>query len=174
MSTDNDSMPVEELIASVQNAVAQAGLSRTVKGRDLQVRSAQLTLRVVAAKAGGAGVSFRVPFIGMKLSGGVSVSRHNTHTINIALRPSGAPSGRAVRADPIQQALADAIATIRAAMASAAKGTDPWTLSSGTIDLEFAVTRTGRISLGAEGELSNEMSHTLRLSLEPASSADAG
>lgn len=52
-------------------------------------------------------------------------------------------------------------------MASAATGNDSWDLSSGTVDLEFAVTRSGNISLGAEGDLSNEATHTLHLELLP-------
>ena len=56
-----------------------------------------------------------------------------------------------------------------AAMASAAEGDDPWVLASGVVELEFAVQRNGRISLGAEGELANEVTHTLRLTLLPSS-----
>jgi hypothetical protein len=167
MDTEYDSMPVEDMIASVKKAVALAGLSDTSPDRDLKVGSVHLTLRVVAAKAGGAQVSFRVPFIGMKLSGGVKVSKHNTHTVNMALRSTGAAAGHEVRGDVIGDALASAIKTIRAAMASAATGNEPWALSSGTVDLEFAVGRGGSISLGAEGDLSNEATHTLQLELLP-------
>lgn len=52
-------------------------------------------------------------------------------------------------------------------MAEAAVGNDPWVLSSGTVDITFGVTKTGSISVGAGGELANEVTHTLRLRLVP-------
>lgn len=169
MDLEQDSMPVDEMIRSVQRAVARAGLSSATPGRDLRVGSVDLTLRVVAAKAAGAGLTFRVPFIGMKLSAGTRVSKQNTHTVRISLQPVPAEAGHPVRGNPIEDALADAISTIRTAMASAAEGNDPWALASGAVELEFAVQRNGRISLGAEGELANEVTHTLRLTLLPSS-----
>jgi hypothetical protein len=171
MDVRHDSMPVGELVASVQRAVARAGAGRTTAGQDLRVSAVSLTLRVVAARSGGAGLSFRVPFIGMQLAAGVAVSRHDTHTVAIALRPTGVPPRHAVRGSLIEDALASAIQTIRTATASAATGEDPWALSEATIDLEFAVERGGRLSLGAEGGLSGTVTHTLRLSLEPGPAA---
>jgi hypothetical protein len=49
----------------------------------------------------------------------------------------------------------------------AAAGDDPWVLSASTIDIRFAVTETGTISLGVDGELANEVTQTLRLGLAP-------
>jgi hypothetical protein len=61
----------------------------------------------------------------------------------------------------------NAIATIRDVMNKAAEGDDPWVLSAGTVDISFAITQTGTISLGVDGELVNELTHThtLRLGL---------
>ena len=61
----------------------------------------------------------------------------------------------------------NAIATIRDVMTKAAEGDDPWVLSASTIDISFAITQTGTISLGVDGELANELTHTLRLGLAP-------
>ncbi len=52
-------------------------------------------------------------------------------------------------------------------MAKAAEGDDPWFLSESAIDISFAITQTGTISLGVDGELANELTHTLRLGLAP-------
>ena len=49
------------------------------------------------------------------------------------------------------------------------QGDDPWALSESTIDISFAITQTGCISLGVDGELSNELTNTLRLRLAPVS-----
>jgi hypothetical protein len=40
-------------------------------------------------------------------------------------------------------------------------------LSAGTIDISFAITQTGTISLGADGGLAHELTHKLRLELTP-------
>ena len=54
-------------------------------------------------------------------------------------------------------------------MAHAAAGDDPWDLSEGTVDISFGVTKAGSISVGADGELANEVTNTLRLRLTPVS-----
>jgi len=45
----------------------------------------------------------------------------------------------------------------------------PWgaaaALAASTVDISFVVTETGTISLGVEGELASEVTHTLRLGL---------
>jgi len=53
-------------------------------------------------------------------------------------------------------------------MLSAAGGRDPWVLSAGTVAISFGVTKEGVISVGVEGELTNEATNTLRLKLVPA------
>ena len=50
-----------------------------------------------------------------------------------------------------------------------AEGEDPWVLLASTIDISFAITQTGTISLGVDGELSDEVTQTLRLGLAPGS-----
>jgi hypothetical protein len=47
-----------------------------------------------------------------------------------------------------------AIETIRAAVASAAGGDDPFVLDDSTITIPFAVTAEGTISIGVNGSLS--------------------
>ena len=144
-------------------------MSRTSPTRDLQVASVQLILEVVASKTAGGGLDFRVPFIGMKLSIGAKVTKKDTHTIDITLVPPEERGTRQVRGGEVADVLVKAIATIRDAVTKAAEGDDPWVLSAGTIDISFAITQTGTISLGADGELANELTHTLRLGLAAAS-----
>src|SRR5579875_1923152 len=116
----------------------------------------------------GAGLDFRVPFLGMKIFGGAKLTKQDTHTIGILLQPAARPAARAVLGgNPIEVALASAIATIRAAMATAAAGEDPLAIGSGTVTLEFAIERNGQVSLGAEGGLGQEVTHTLVLTLVP-------
>lgn len=167
MKMTDEGVPVDTLIGVVKDSIRQAGVSRTSQTRDLQVASVQLILDVVASKAVGGGLDFRVPFVGMKLRVGTKLTNKDTHTINITLVPPEDQDTRQVRGGEIEEVLVDAIATIRDVVTRAAEGDDPWVLSASTIDISFAVTQTGSISLGADGELANELTHTLRLGLAP-------
>ena len=170
MNVPDQGVPVDILITVIKDSIKQAGVSRTSQTRDLQVASVQLILDVVASKTAGGGVDFRVPFIGMKLSLGAKVTKKDTHTIDITLVPPEERDTRQVRgAEDVQEILVDAIATIRDVMTKAAEGDDPWFLSAGTIDISFAITQTGTITLGINGELADELTHTLRLGLASAS-----
>jgi hypothetical protein len=157
-------VPVDELIRVVKDSVQAAGVSRTSQTRDLQVTSVRLALEVVASKTAGGRLDFRVPVIGMKLRLGGVVTRKDTHTISMALVPK---EERPVRGGEIEEVLVSAIETIRQVVASAAAGNDPWILSDAAIDISFAINQAGTISLGAEGELANEITQTLRLGLGP-------
>lgn len=167
MKVTDEGVPVDTLISVIKDSIRQAGLSRTSETRDLQVASVQLILDVVASKTIGGGLDFRVPFIGMKLSLGAKVTKRDTHTIDITLVPPENRDVRQVRSGEVEDALVNAIATIRDVMTKAAEGDDPWVLSAGTIDISFAITQTGTITLGANGELASELTHTLRLGLAP-------
>ena len=167
MKVTNEGVPVETLISVVKDSIKRAGISRTSQDTDLQVASVQLILDVVAAKTAGGGLDFCVPFIGMKLRVGGKVTSKDTHTIDITLVPPEDCATRQVRGGDVEDVLVDAIATVRAVVAEAAAGDDPWVLSASTIDIRFAITQTGTISLGVDGELTNEVTQTLRLGLAP-------
>ena len=62
----------------------------------------------------------------------------------------------------------DAIKTIRTAVASAATGDDPFTLTESAVNISFAVTAEGIISLGVDGGLTAGLTRTLTLCLVPA------
>jgi hypothetical protein len=164
----DDGVSVDALMSVIKDSIKQAGVSRTSQASDLQVASVQLILEVVASATAGGGLDFRLPFIGMKLRMGARVTKKNTHTIDISLVPPEKSDVRQVRGD-VEEVLVNAIATIRDVMARAAEGDDPWLLSSGTVSISFAITREGTISLGVDGELTNELTHTLRLGLAPTS-----
>lgn len=162
MKVTGNSVPVNELIRVIKTSVKRADVSPT---SDLQVASVQLILKVVATSALGSGLNFRVPVLGMQLSVGGKITRQDTHTLDLTLTPPVQPSGHKLRDGDVEDAIVDAISTIRAVITSATEGDDPWVLSSGTVDISFVVTEIGTISLGVEGELASEVTHTLRLGL---------
>jgi len=165
-ATDNG-IPAETLITAVKNSVKRAGVSATSEHPDFRVSAVQLILTLIATTTRGGSVDFRVPFLGMQLRAGATVSRQDTHSLDLMLVPPGLP-GPEIRDGDVESALVEAITTIRAVVASAAAGDDPWALATGTVDITFAVTETGSISLGLHGELVGQLTHTLRLTLTPA------
>lgn len=172
MKVTSAGVPIETLVSAVKKAVQRAGVSRSSSQRDLRVESVHLVLQALACKTAGGAMDFRVPLIGMRLQAGGKAANQDTHTIEITLKPTDRPV-REVRGGDVEDALVDAIVTIRTAMARAAEGEDPWTLSAGTVNISFGVTKSGSISLGAEGELVNEVTQELRLSLTPFSAETA-
>ena len=168
MRVSSDGVAIDELVAVVKNAIIIAGMSSTDADRDLRVTSIQLILKVVATVGTGGGLDFRVPFIGMQLKIGGSVTRLDIHTIDIALVPPDLSERHEIRDQPIETVLVKAIETIRRVISRAAAGDDPFVLKSGTVDLCFAITEDGSITLGINGELKNEVAQTLRISLHEA------
>jgi hypothetical protein len=160
-------VPIQDLIETVKRAIKAANLSSTDTDRDLRVGSVGLTLHVVATRLLGGGLDFRIPVIGMAVKLGTKLTRQDTHTIHLNLAPPDMVDRPELRDQDIDSVLLDAVTTIRTAVAIAATGDDPFTLTDSSVDISFAVTAEGTISLGAEGGLTDEVTHTLTLGLVP-------
>jgi hypothetical protein len=170
MNLTDDGVPVDALIAVVKNSVRRAGVSATEPGRDLRVVSVHLNLRVIAAVTSGGRLEFRVPVLGMPVKFGRSVTRQNTHTIDVTLIPPDLLE-RELRDDDVESVLVDAIETIREVMTTAAGGDDPFAIKHSSVELVFAVTDTGSFTIGLDGEFKDEVTHTLRVELAPPAGA---
>lgn len=170
MDVTDTGIPVDEVVTAVKNAIKLAGISSSDSGRDLQVVSFRLILNAVATLTAGGGVDLRVPFLGMKLSFGGSITRRDTHAIHITLMPPDLGQQHEIRDIPVETVLLEAVETIRSVMTRAAGGDDPFLLEDASVELSFAVTKEGSITLGFNGELKDEITHTLRLGLAAAGS----
>lgn len=168
MKVTEDGAPVQDVIAAVKLAIKEANVSATDEGRDLRVSSVRLVLHALATRTVGGGLSFTVPFIGMPVRLGSKVTKSDTHEIEVNLIPPGQEAGHEVREASLDQALVDAIETVRAVVASTAVGDDPYTLSDAKISLSFGVTADGSISIGLDGSMTDEVTNTLVLALIPA------
>lgn len=168
MKVGETGAPVTELVTTIKDAIKIANISSIDTGRDLRVSSIELALHTVAVAGGGGGIDFRVPFLGMKLRVGGSVSRNDTHTVTITLEAPKPGPAYEVRDTEIEEVLVDAIETIRSVISNAAQGDDPFLLKNSIVDLSFAVTRQGTLTFGVDGEFKGEVTHKLRMSLEAA------
>lgn len=168
MRVTEDGVPIQELIATIKQAIKMANVSNADLDRDVRVGSVQIILNTVATRSLGGGVDFRVPFIGMPIKFGNKLTRQDTHQIDINLIPPDLQGRPELRDGDLASVFVDAINTIRAVVADAATGDDPFALTESKVDISFAVTAEGTVSLGIDGGLANELTHTLTLGLVPA------
>ncbi len=164
MKVSDTGVAVEEVVSTVKTAIRLAGISGTDSCRDLRVNSIQLVLNTVATVTAGGGLDFRIPFLGMKLSMGGSITRRDTHKIDITLVPPDLQ--HEIRDSEVETILLDAIETIRLVVSSASGGDDPFLLKASSVELSFAVTKDGSITLGINGEFKDGITQLLRIGLE--------
>ena len=165
MRVTEDGVAISDLIETIKQAIKTANVSSTNLERDLRVGSVHLTLNAMATRSLGGSLDFRIPFIGMPVKFGSKLTKHDTHRIDVSLVPPDLKRRPELREDDLGSVFVEAINTIRAAVASAATGDDPFTLTESSVNISFAVTAEGTISLGVDGGLTNELTHTLALSL---------
>lgn len=164
MEVTETGVPVDSLVDAVKAAVRAAGISAADHDRALRVTAIQLVLHAVATSTMGAKLEFKIPFVGMNVKLGNVITHRDTHTIDITLVPPDLAPAHEIRGD-VDHVLVEAIETVTAVMAHAAGGDDPFLLKESTVELNFAVTETGSISLGFEGESGDELAHTLKITL---------
>lgn len=169
MRITDSGIPVQDLIEAVKQAIKAANVSRTTDGGDLRIGSVRLTLHAVATRSYGGGLNFHVPFIGTEVKLGGKLTRQDTHEIQISLVPPAPEEQPELRDGNLGDVLTEAIGTIRATLAAAADGEDPFVLEESSIMIAFGVTAEGDISIGVNGSLNDELTQTLALSLVPAS-----
>jgi hypothetical protein len=167
LRVSNDGFPVGEVIDGIKSAIRRASISNKDLARDLRVASVYLKLNTIATIGAGGRLDFRVPFIGMALRLGGVVTRENTHSLEMVLLPEDDTTVFEVRETPVDTVLIDAIEIIRSVIAEASGGDDPFLLRDGTVELSFAINQDGSFSLGVDGEFKNQVTHTIRLSVEP-------
>lgn len=163
-ASDDRGIPVGELIDAIKRAIKLASISVTDPGRDLAVTAVTLRLNTVATRSLGGGLDFRVPVIGARVHVGGAVTRQDTHLMELALIPGDTPVIE-TRGAPVDVVLVEAIETVRAVMARAAAGDDPFVLRDGSVELSFGVASDGTIALGIDGELKDEVTHVMRLTI---------
>jgi hypothetical protein len=166
MDVSQDGATIDDVIGAVKDAVKIAGISSTDDDRDLRITSVRLKLNTVASVSTGGGIDFRIPFLGMNLKVGTSITSQETHTLDVTLVPPDLARRHETRDENVANVLAESISTIRSVLVRAAGGDDPFGLQTSSVQLNFAITQDGYITLGFNGELQGQISHTLRIGVE--------
>ncbi|WP_433362299.1 trypco2 family protein [Actinoplanes sp. CA-142083] len=163
-----DAVRVDDLVDAVKRSITAANLSAANRERDLRVSVMELTLNTMATSTAGGGLELKVPVIGLRLKAGTKLTKVDLHTlvINLEAAPGGV-SGE-LRDYEVDEALVSAVEQVRAAVAAAGMGDDPFVLRDSTMTLSFGVTAEGSIVLGFEGNLQDSVTQALKLTLVPA------
>jgi hypothetical protein len=101
----------------------------------------------------------------MNVKLGGAATTKNTHTIDITLVPPDLAPGHEIQNGSVDEVLVEAVETVLALVDRAAGGEDPFLLKESTVELSFAVTETGSISLGIDREAGDEVTHKLKITL---------
>ncbi|WP_372672770.1 trypco2 family protein [Amycolatopsis kentuckyensis] len=165
MRVTADGVAVGELLASIKNAIKLAQVSATDADRDLKVTSIRLTLNTVATYSSGGKLEFKVPVIGMGIKIGRTTLSKHTHAIDLSIIAQEVTAGHETRDDPVEAILVEAINTIRTVLRGAADGDDSFRLDESTVELAFAITADGSVSIAFERDSGDEVTHTMKLTL---------
>ncbi len=147
---------IAEVIKAVKKAINASNKNCPDPGSNLRVETAHLTLKVVAVRAPDSAMRIRVPSADMP----VKDSRLLTHTVDISIAPPDDPG-----AEDFSSALVEAINAIRTAVAIP----DQFLLTGSNVTFSFAVDNDGAVLLGDNGDPGAAVTHTLALTLAPAS-----
>jgi len=160
-------VPVDELVTSVKNAIKAANVSVTDADRAVAVCSVHLRLNTVLTQTAGGGLDFRVPFSGMTVKFGGAVTPRSTHMMEMTLVPEeeAALIESRVDGDYVEATLVEAIQAVRTVMAHAVDNDVPFTLRASSVELSFGIAEDGTISLGIDGELKDQVTHTMKLTI---------
>ncbi|GAA4261189.1 hypothetical protein GCM10022255_092860 [Dactylosporangium darangshiense] len=166
MDATPETVSIKDLVVSVKNAVKAANISTSDTNRDLRIAKLELTLNAVTTADLGGGIEFRLPVIGSLVKIGGKTIRQQTHTLHVELAADDLPTYE-TRSDDVQEVLVEAIEQIRHIITVADDGDDPMNLKSGSVELVFGVTNQGTVNLGVSSELTDEVTHTLKLEFQP-------
>lgn len=167
MEVASDSVAIRNLVDVIKSSICEVQGAAEPRSGELVAASAELTLHVMMDTTVGGKVDLRVPVIGAHLRIGGRRARHRMHTVNVTLVPEHYGRSRHDHGagDP---ELVMALSAIRDLMDSTGTGGHSWSVAGGTVQVSFAVTDEGSISVGLNSERSDEHVHTLQLELQPA------
>ncbi|MEY9929675.1 hypothetical protein ABH926_004315 [Catenulispora sp. GP43] len=172
MEVTSESVTIRTLVEVIKASICEVQGAEEPRPGDLIAASAALTLHAMMDTTVGGKVDLRVPVIGAHLRIGGRRARHRMHTVHVSLVPEhyGRSQHDHGAGDP---ELVMALRAIRDLMDATGRGGHSWTVAGGTVQVSFAVTDEGSISVGLNSDRSDEHVHSLELELQPVDSDPA-
>jgi hypothetical protein len=146
--------PIGRVIETIKRAIGASNKICSESDGGLRIRSAHLTLKVIAIRDPDSAVAIRVPSVDV----GVKDLKLLTHTVDIGVVPPDAPD-----AEDFSSALVEGVNAVKAALAE----TDQFLVTGSTVTFSFAVDKNGEVLLGDNNDLSAAVTHSLALTLVP-------
>lgn len=172
MEVSSESVAIRNLVEVVKASICEVQGNADPRPGELAVAVAELNLQVMMDTTHGGTVDLRVPVIGARLRIGGRRVRHRMHTVHLTLVPEHNGRTRHDHGSGDEE-LVMALRAIRELMdPDTTRGGHSWSISGGTVQVSFAVTEEGSISVGLNSERSDEHVHSLQLELRPAESSD--
>ena len=171
MEVTSESVAIRTLVEVVKSSICEVQGAAEPRAGELVAASATLTLHVMMDTTVGGKVDLRVPVIGAHLRIGGRRGRHRMHSVHVSLVPEhhGRTHHDHGTGDP---ELVMALRAIRDLLDGTGHGGHSWSVAGGTVQVSFAVTDEGSISVGLTGDRSDEHVHSLELELQPADAHD--
>ncbi|MGC4111662.1 MAG: hypothetical protein QM747_14835 [Nocardioides sp.] len=160
-----EQMEVDDLIQAVKTGIRLAG-----QAGEVEFVGFKLVVRTELTSDTSARVRLRVPVIDVSVGGGGGRSSRQSTTITLEMAPQPTDYG-ALTTTQLAREIAAAIRAVRATVRMARGGEDPWDLTSGRVDIEFAVTSQGNLAFGLDAEQSRGVTHLLSIEVSPGTSA---
>jgi hypothetical protein len=167
VEVSSESVAIRNLVEVIKASICEVQGAEEPRHGELVVSAAELNLHVMMDTTVGGKVEVRVPVIGARLRIGGRRIRHRMHTVHVMLVPEH--YGRA-RHDhgPGDDELVSALHAVKDLMDPTSAGGHSWSVAGGTVQVSFAVTEEGSISVGLNSDHSDEHVHSLQLELQPA------
>jgi hypothetical protein len=155
------SAEIDAIVTQVKGAILELEKDSPAGGAQIQLKSAELTLNVAVTKS--VGGDFKFQLFGHGFGGGAELTKVDTQTITLKLKPHGALAFAAVPG--LQARLVNALRAIRDSVAAAAISEPKFDLDETTVELNFEIDKHGEISFIVTGEGKTVNAQTITLTL---------
>ncbi len=158
---------IDAVVGQVKQAIATVQGDSAPGNRTVTITAAELTLNAVVTKDAGGNLKFRL--FGLDLGAGVELSKADTQTIVVTLKPVEAGEvAFAVVGEDVAGKLVSALRAIRGSVERAAADQPRFDVSEASVELNFQIDKDGTIDFIVAGGATTTNVQTVKLMLGPA------
>ncbi|WP_440948422.1 trypco2 family protein [Methanosarcina sp. T3] len=164
--SENVGIQIDKIISKVKKAIREVEQQSYRSELGVKVEKLDLKLKTFNSKEGG--LELKVPVVDLDLGLGGSISKEETHTIELTLIP--VDDTRLFGEEDIEDNLVELIMGIEQGIKNALVDAPRFKLQKASVELNFVVNAGGEISIVAKGEKEIETTNNLKLYLTSAES----